>query len=114
MLVSHTYKNKIYVFSNEDLKVGDEVFPISNGISDSKTFTYKHEKFDFREFMSGFPDEPHIIKDLHYSDYKPYEIRTDMGFGPIEKYFKIISINDQNIENKKDSELLFVSQSKEE
>lgn len=111
MIVSHTYNNKIYVLSNDDLKVGDEVYPISNGISDDKTFTYKHKEFDFREHMSGFPNEPHIIKDLKYSHYKPYEIHTSYGYGPVEKYFKIISIND--VENINENNL-FISQSKAE
>jgi len=91
MIVSHVHENKCYVFSNDDLEVGDKVFPISNGLTiDGK---YTHKEFDYRDFMCGFPDGPHIIKNLHYSDYKPYEIYTSHGFGPVEKYFKIISIN---------------------
>jgi hypothetical protein len=39
---------------------------------------------------SGFPNEPHIILDLKHSDYKPYEVRTDHGYSPKERYFKIV------------------------
>lgn len=73
--------------TNEDLQVGDKVYPISHGRT--KDGKYEHEYFDFRDFMSGYPDEPHTILDLHHSDDKGYEIRTDMGYGPREKYFKI-------------------------
>lgn len=76
------------VFSNENLKVGDKVFPISNGkVEEDK---YIHWKYDFRDFMCGYPDDPHIIKDLKYSNYKPYEVHTSHGWGPIESYYKII------------------------
>lgn len=30
------------------------------------------------------------ILDLHHSTYKPYEVRTDNGYGPKEGYFKVI------------------------
>jgi hypothetical protein len=84
-----TYDGIKYTLSNEDLKVGDEVYPISRGrvIED----LYYHEKFDYRDFMSGFPEEPHILLDLHHSDSKPYESRTDHGYSPIESYYKIIN-----------------------
>jgi hypothetical protein len=88
METTYKYKGKEYCFTNENLKVGDKVFPISWGkIIDNK---YNHWRFDFRNFMSGFPDEPHTILDLKYSADKAYEVRTDMGYSPIECYFKII------------------------
>lgn len=87
----HTFHGKTYIFSNKNLKEGDKVFPISNGfIGDDKK--YYHQEFDFRKIISGFPNEPHIILNLKYSNYKPYEIRTNKGYGPIESYFKIINI----------------------
>ena len=88
----HQFKGKLYKFSNKGLKAGDKVYPISSGfIGDDKK--YYHEKFDFRDFMSGFPNSQHTIIDLHHSDYKPYEVRTDMGYSPIECYFKIINVS---------------------
>lgn len=81
-----TYDNK--TFSNEDLKNGDEVFTISNGITLDGVYT--HQEFDFSDYMCGYPDEPHIIKDLNHSTYKPYEVKTSHGYGPKEMYFKII------------------------
>lgn len=88
--------------TNENLEVGDKVYPISCGKSNDKDFSYHHEYFYFGELKEiyqydGFPnncfeDEPHIILDLNYSrDCKAYEIRTNFGYGPKEKYFKIIN-----------------------
>jgi len=91
MQTTHTYNGKIYTLSNEGLVEGDKVFPISFGTTENGIFT--HEYFKFFEW-DYFPDDPHTIEDLYYSDFKPYEIKTDHGFGPIEKYYKIISIED--------------------
>jgi len=84
----YTYNGKKYHLTNEDLKVGDNVFPISHGKVTNGS--YEHHQFDFRDHMSGFPDNHHIILDLHYSDDKAYEVRTDHGFCPAECYFKIV------------------------
>lgn len=77
MIVSY----KDLLFSNENLKVGDQVFPI---------YTPYDKSFCFFDYASGFPDEPHTIEELKRSDYKPYETRTSHGYGPEEMYFKII------------------------
>jgi hypothetical protein len=87
-----------YTLSNESLQKGDAVFPILRGeVRGNNEFII--EFIDFRS--SGFPDNPHTIKSLEYSDYKPYEISTDMGYGPKEKYFKIIKrehrVKDKNV-----------------
>ena len=42
--------------------------------------------------VSGWKSEPHTILDLHHSDYKPYEVHTDHGYGPVESYFKILYV----------------------
>ncbi len=90
MKVTHRYHNKIYTLSNENLQNGDKVYPISEGKCNTEKFIYEHWGFEWRNFMTGWISEPHTIKDIHYSDYKPYEVHTDHGFGPIEEYFKII------------------------
>lgn len=93
MTVTHEHEGNVYLFSNEDLKGGDPVFPISNGRSDYETGTYIHREFDFSDCMCGFPNAPHTLIDLEYSiNDKAYEVRTSHGYGPKEKYFKIISI----------------------
>lgn len=93
MQTTYKLKGKIYTLSNEGLVEGDKVFPISMGIIENGV--HIHQEFRFRTFeWSEFPDHPHTIEDLHHSEFKPYEIRTDYGFGPVEKYFKIISIED--------------------
>lgn len=87
--------NKIrYTLSNENLRIGDKVFPIARGrcLDDG---TWILHNFDFRDFMCGFPNEPHIIMDLKHSTYKPYELRTNMGYSPLECYYKIIKIEEK-------------------
>jgi len=91
--------NKIrYTLSNNNLEVGDKVFPIANGrvLPDGSWILHN---YDFRDFMSGFPDEPHIIKDLAHSKYKPYQVHTSHGYGPIETYYKIAKQENINEEN---------------
>jgi len=90
MIIQHTHNNIDYILSNENLKTGDKVYPISRGRTSGNT--HIHYEYDFRDFMCGFPTEPHTILDLKHSDnYKPYEIRTDHGYGPLEMYYKIVA-----------------------
>lgn len=100
MKIEKMYNGMRYTLSNEDLRKGDKCYPIAHGRcladKDGKlNGEWILHDFDFREFMSGFPNEPHVIKNLKYSDYKPYEIQTDHGYGPIEAYYKIIKIEKQ-------------------
>lgn len=39
--------------------------------------------------MTGFPDSPCIIQNVEHSTYKPFEVRTNHGYGPKEMYFKL-------------------------
>lgn len=88
MKIEKKHNNVWYTLSNENLMEGDEVFPIARGRIDGDVFLL-HE-YDFSDFISGFPDEPHTIIDLKHSDYKPYQVRTSHGYSPIESYYKII------------------------
>ena len=88
MLVE-TVKNGIrYTLSNENLEVGDKVFPIGRGRCLDGGGWILHN-IAFEEYM-GFPYDFHTIMDLKHSDYKPYEVKTDKGYSPIESYYKII------------------------
>ncbi len=89
MQVEHVHDGIRYTLSNDNLKVNDEVYPIARGRCLGGDGWILHN-FDFRHFMCGFPDEPHIILDLKHSDYKPYEVRTNHGFSSHECYYKII------------------------
>lgn len=89
MKIEQVFEGIRYTLSNDNLKIHDEVFPIGRGrCLDDETWILS--KLDYRDFMSGFPLKPHTIKDLDYSEYKPYEIQTSHGFGPVETYYKII------------------------
>ena len=94
MIIEKVHNEIRYTLSNENLKVGDKVFPIANGRCLDNRGWILHD-FDFRDFMSGFPDEPHTIESLKYSTYKPYEVKTDMGFSPKECYYKVIKMEEK-------------------
>lgn len=87
MTIETVFDGVRYTLSNENLQEGDKVFPIAEGrITKSNVFIFHNLNYE----KSGFPDDPHIIEALNYSKYKPYEINTNQGYGPREKYFKII------------------------
>lgn len=94
MEIEHYHNHLRYRLSNDNLKVGDKVYPIANGRCLDGGGWILHD-FDF---SSGFPDEPHTILDLNHSDYKPYQIRTDHGYGPIEIYYKILKVEKKIVE----------------
>ena len=97
MLIEKYFDGIRYTLSNEDLKVEDQVFPIANGRCTCDGGWILHEII--KDWVpSGFPDDPHTILDLKHSDYKPYQIRTDRGYGPIEKYYKIVKKEKQEKE----------------
>jgi hypothetical protein len=96
MKIEKVHNNIRYTLSNENLQVSDEVYPVANGRCLDDGGWILHE-FDFRDFMSGFPDEPHIIMDLNYdngSQGKVYQVRTDKGYSPIERYYKTIKMEE--------------------
>jgi hypothetical protein len=96
MKIEKVHEKIRYTLSNENLKVGDEVYPIARGRCLDDGGWILHE-LDFRDFMSGFPNEPHIIEDLNYDNGrqgKPYQVRTDKGYSPIECYYKIIKLEE--------------------
>ena len=103
MLVETVHEGIRYTLCNDNLKVNDEVFPIASGrcLDDGGWVLHKIE-FESKNFEcfypSGFPNEPHIILDLNYDNGKqgkPYQVRTNCGFSPIECYYKIIKKEQQ-------------------
>jgi hypothetical protein len=99
-----TYLNNIrYRLSNDNLAIGDKVYSIAFGRTlDSGEFLL--HKLDFNENFSGFPDEPHTIKEIVTTE-KPIRVITNCGYSPIDIYFKIIKME----EHVKDSSGLFVT-----
>ena len=97
MKVEKVHNKVRYTLSNENLNVGDEVFPIAWGRCLPDCGWILHN-FDFRDFMSGFPDEPNIIKDLNYDsgvNGKKTHIRTDKGYSHRDCYFKIVKVEER-------------------
>jgi len=98
MLTEKYHEGIRYTFSNENLQIGDKVFPIADGrVREDGSFILHN--FSFEDYSTGFPDEPHTIIDLKHSDYKPYEVRTEYGYSPAECYYKIIKKEHQITEN---------------
>jgi hypothetical protein len=94
MIVEKVHNGIRYTLSNEDLKVGDKVFPLASGRCESDTDWILHE-ITFNELHTGFPASTHTILNLKHSDYKPYEVQTNYGYSPKEVYFKIIKIEER-------------------
>lgn len=92
MKITKIYDNKTYLLTNENLKVTDKVFPVAKGKCVGNN-GWILNKYSFEFHSTGFPSEPHTIINLNYSEYKPYQIQTNYGYGPIESYYKIIEIN---------------------
>ena len=72
LVVVKVHEKIRYTLSNENLKVGDEVYPIAIGRCLDDGGWILHE-LDFRGFMSGFPNEPHIIKNLNHDNGRQYQ-----------------------------------------
>lgn len=106
MKIEKVYRLKRYTLSNDNLKVGNKVFPIVNGRCTDNGEFILHD-LDFRNFISGFPNQPHTILNLKHSDYKPQEVRTDFGYSPVECYFKIIKIEEYKVVEKKVGNAIF-------
>jgi len=100
MKVEKIHNGIRYTLSNEDIKAGDKVYPIARGrcLDDGEWIFHN---LDYGEYCSGFPNEPHTILDIKNSDYKPSEVHTDMGFSPIECYYKIIKKEHQVSDGRK-------------
>lgn len=89
MITEYIHDGIRYTLTNEGLNVGDKVFPIAMGRSlDDGSWIFHN--YDFSEVSSGFPNEAHEILDLNHSEYKPYQVHTDYGYGPVEMYYKVI------------------------
>jgi hypothetical protein len=91
MLVEKVHNEIRYTLSNQNLQVGDEVFPIAHGRCLDGGGWILHG-FAWEDYVSGFPSDPHTILDLKNSDYKPEQVHTDHGTGPIEMYYKVIKM----------------------
>ena len=112
MKIEKFLDNYRYILTNEKLKNGDRVYPIVNGrVQEDGTFIIHGIEFESRYVEglnnSGFPNEPHTIEDTKHSDYKPYQVRTDHGYGPIETYFKIDKIEKRCVTKRESGPLVF-------
>lgn len=85
------YEGKRYTLSNENLQINDKVFPLLTGrVREDGSFVINN--IEWEEILSGFPHNPHIIKEFDHSNLKMEEVKTDKGYSPREVYFKIVRI----------------------
>lgn len=97
MKVERVHDGIRYTLSNECLHHGDEVYPVAQGRQTENGWIIHN--FDFRDFMSGFPTDPHIIKSFDNSLSKEKIINTNKGYSFSECYYKIIKCEKQVKEN---------------
>jgi hypothetical protein len=93
MKVERVHDGIRYTLSNECLHHGDEVYPVAQGRQTENGWIIHN--FDFRDFMSGFPADPHIIKSFDNSHPKEKIINTNKGYSFSECYYKIIKCEKQ-------------------
>lgn len=93
MKVEKVYDGIRYTLSNECLHHGDEVYPVAQGRQTENGWIIHN--FDFRDFMSGFPADPHIIKSFDNRHPKEKIINTNKGHSFSECYYKIIKCEKQ-------------------
>jgi len=76
-------------FSNENLSIGDRVFPLLWGMRHKGEYYASKILMLGEEHMHGYPDRPHTIKEFYTTDGVAM-IRTDRGYSPAYEYFKEI------------------------
>ena len=88
-----------YTLTNDGLKVSDKVYPIANGRRLDNEGWILHD-IDFDSLVSGFPNEPHTIKEMKKNkNGKLYEIITDYGYSAAQCYYKVIKKEKQVVVN---------------
>jgi hypothetical protein len=91
-------KKADYIFSNEGLAVGDQVFPIVDSQLIGSVWCLTGLRLrsgmqsDEKEYCTGFPNDPHTILNLNHSDDRSHEVRTTHGYGPVEGYFRLVKV----------------------
>lgn len=99
MNVEHVHKGVRYTLSNDNLKVGDEVFPIAWGRQTKEGWILHN--LDYRKLTSSFPDEPHTITFIDKVSPVETMVRTHHGNSSAESYYKIIKREKQIKENER-------------
>jgi hypothetical protein len=107
MKIEHIKKGIRYTLSNENLKVGDKVYPIATGRCLENDEWILHD-IGFKKYLTGFPGDPDTIIDLEHSKDKAIQVSTNRGYSPIEVYYKIIK-KEKQVEDKHllDNTLIF-------
>ena len=84
MKLSRWLNGKQHLFSNEDIKVGDRVFPLISAYKPNDSDVYVTAIRDLADtHMHGFPDDPHTITRIEGTTGQ-----TDKGYSPLYVYFK--------------------------
>jgi len=87
-------KEGYLLFSNEDIQVGDPVFHLAHFYCpDGKNVYITDIRKDLCPAVTGWPDNPAIVEDLHYNKKdKIEEVRTSHGYSPKVGCFKYMGM----------------------
>lgn len=86
------YQKVVLFLCTTEIEVGDEVFGFIHGHCDEvEKGPFGHNvSWNYKDFVSGWPDEPHIVKDLNYSEYKPYRTQIDTGWSSPGRLVRVL------------------------
>ena len=122
MNISLYRDGKQHLFTNDNLKVGDKVFPLVHTFHKvgDKVFPLVHTFHENGQIFiidiiggrpnddpftvlacTGWPSEPHTIKDFYNYEGIQY-VHTDKGYSPAIVYFKLYVAHNAPIDEKKD------------
>jgi hypothetical protein len=90
--------NAKYAFlTNENIRIGDQVFPCISGYHTGNKFYIMDvdatEVLTNPEYVlacTGWPSQPHTVEKFYHDDCGLLHISTDKGCSPSEVYFKVI------------------------
>lgn len=95
MNIAISEDSKFILLTNENLQVGDKVFPAlhtyhNNGKVYVLDVMINKKDKTMVEACTGWPNDPHIVTEFYIENGITF-IRTNKGYSPAYKYFKVMN-----------------------